>query len=319
MTLYYPDIASFQAGIDLSGALVVCSKITEGTGYVNPYFTAFKNEAAASGSFFFAYHFLTQGNGAGQASFAYSHAGKLPLMLDFEPEKNSNPTVADAVAFIDAYRKAGGICWFLYLPKWYWQQLGSPSLKPFTDRGMLLVSSAYTTYTDADSGAGWQSYGGMTPTVWQYSSTVNFGGIADVDFNAFRGSKYAGKQDAASVAATLKEFKSLVTTGRYPVVLTASYGPVLGVGTSPTADVVVSWNPPSPVIGLPAQPAAYRIFLHSLPEDTGVAGFPVNVPGTQTSIKLSLPRGQTFSINIVPQTTADGTAIDPRAGGDFTV
>ena len=33
----------------------------------------------------------------------------------------------------------------LYLPKWYWQSLGSPSLAPLIELGLLLVSSNYTT------------------------------------------------------------------------------------------------------------------------------------------------------------------------------
>jgi Glycosyl hydrolases family 25 len=215
MTIFFPDIASYQAGLDLAGALVVLAKATEGLGYTNPEYGPFHTEAARHGTFFCAYHFLSAGNGAGQAAHAHSVIGGTPAMLDFEPAGTA-PSLADAVAFIDAYRKAGGTCWLCYLPRWYWQQLGSPDLGPLRQRGMLLVSSNYAAgYTDANSGAGWASYGGMTPTVWQYSSTTPFN-RQRVDFNAYRGSKYAGKQDAASVAATLAEFRSLATTGKLP-------------------------------------------------------------------------------------------------------
>lgn len=222
MTIYFPDIASYQAGIDLSQALAVIAKATQGTSYFNPYYQPFKDEAAKHSTYFVAYHFLTQGNGSGQADYAHARVGTTPLMLDFEPVKNwstgvysSKPTVADAVAFVDRYRADGGKCYLLYFPRWYWDALGKPSLQPFIDRGMLLVSSNYSAFSDADSGAGWQPYGGMTPAIWQYTSTMAFGGIASVDFNAFRGSAYAGKQDDASVAATLAELKSLATTGKY--------------------------------------------------------------------------------------------------------
>ncbi len=201
MTLFYPDIASYQAGIDLSGAPAVSAKATEGTGYTNPYFGSFKAEAAKHSTYFFAYHFLTHGNGAAQADYAYAVVGRIPLMLDFEPSGTS-PTVADAEAFIDRYRARGGIVYFLYLPQWYWVRLGSPSLRPFADRKMLLVSSHYGDgYTDANSGAGWQPYGGMTPTVWQFTSSKLFNGMA-IDFNAYRG--------------TLTQFKALVSTGKLP-------------------------------------------------------------------------------------------------------
>lgn len=218
MTIYYPDISNFQAGIPLTNALAVVSKATEGTGYTSPDYVPSKGRAAKSGTYFCAYHFLLQGNAVGQAQHAHSVVGSTPLMLDWEPEPqiNSFPTMTDAQEFIDEYRKLGGTIYLLYFPKWYWEQhLHSPSLKPMIDRGMLLVSSVYTQYTDASTGAGWQPYGGMTPTVWQYTSTLSFNGH-QVDFNAFRGS-YAGKQDAASIAACLKEFESLTKTGKLPV------------------------------------------------------------------------------------------------------
>jgi hypothetical protein len=216
VTIFYPDIASYDAGIDLAGSLSVCAKATQGTGYVNPYFAAFKAEASISGAFLFAYHFLEAGNAAAQAAACYRVVGKIPLMLDFEPA-TTRPTMADATTFVDAYRKLGGVCWFVYLPKWYWASspVNSVSLAPLISRGLLLVSSSYSSYTDASSGAGWQSYGGMTPTVWQYTDALSFNGML-VDFNAYRGT-HAGDQSASAIADTLNEFRSLATTGRLPV------------------------------------------------------------------------------------------------------
>ena len=216
MTIFYPDIASYDAGIDLSGALVAFGKATQGTWYVNPYFAAFKAEAANHGAFFCAYHFLEAGNAAAQAAACYKVVGKTPLMLDFEPA-TTRPTLADATAFADSFRKLGGICWFVYLPKWYWSSspVNSASLAPLISRGLLLVSSSYSAYTDASSGAGWQSYGGMTPTVWQYTDALSFNGVL-VDFNAYRGT-HAGDQSASAIADTLNEFRSIALTGKLPV------------------------------------------------------------------------------------------------------
>jgi hypothetical protein len=218
VTIFYPDIASFQKGIDLAGALCVVAKATEGTGYVNPEYGTFHDEAARHGTVFAAYHFLSAGNGTGQAAHCHAVAGKTPTMLDFEPTPTSRPGLGDAVAFTDAYRAAGGVLHLVYLPHWYWQELGSPSLAPLTARKLQLVSSNYAAgYTDAPSGAGWQGYGGMNPAIWQYSSTTPFSRMS-VDFNAFRGSKYGGKQDAASIAACLAEFRSLLTTGTFDAI-----------------------------------------------------------------------------------------------------
>ena len=209
MTIKYPDIASYQAGISLDGVPAVAIKATEGTSYVNPDYVPALARAGAALAFRLAYHFLVAGNGAAQADFCYRKVGKLPLMLDFEPvegQRRSFPAVADALAFIDEYRKNGGIVNLLYLPRWYWSRavsdrgLGSPSLQPFTDRSMTLVSSAYGYgYTDANTGVGWQPYGGMYPKIWQYTSSADLHGFK-VDFNAYRGS--------------LAQFILLVTTGK---------------------------------------------------------------------------------------------------------
>lgn len=205
-TLFYPDISSRQgppdvpAVLSLKGATAVCVKATEGTGYTDPWYAHWKAEAAAEKVFLFAYHFLHAGNAAAQAAHAFSVVGKgTGLMVDVEETTGSDPTIADETAFVDEYRKLGGTIWLDYLPHWYWQKLGLPSMQPLIDRGMRLVSSDYTAYSD--TGPGWQAYGGRTPVVWQFSPSHPFNGQS-VDFNAFKG--------------TLGELESIVLTGKPP-------------------------------------------------------------------------------------------------------
>jgi hypothetical protein len=176
MTIYYPDISSYNTGVSLNGAPAVCIKVTEGTGYVNPDYSPALGRAHSAGAYPFAYHFLHQGNAAEQASWAHQHAGSTPLMLDFEPTGNSRPQVGDATSFIDEYRQLGGIIHLNYFPHWYWQQIGSPNLQPFVSRNLFLVSSAYTAYADEPRGVGWLPYGGQHPSIWQYTSSQPFNG-----------------------------------------------------------------------------------------------------------------------------------------------
>lgn len=268
MTIFYPDISSFQAGIDLKGALAVCIKSTQGTGYTNPDYTRALANARSHGTVAFSYNFLLGSNigvsPAAQAAHCYAVTGKTPLMLDprpatpagdviaspqrlavhaDEPSATSRPSIADACAFVDAYRKAGGICWLAYLPHWYWQQIGSPSLAPLADRGLLLVSSAYTGYTDAPTGTGWLPYGGMTPTIWQYSDSVGFNGHS-VDFNAYRGT-HPGDESPAAVADTVAELASIVATGKLPAAHTQFHGAYYSGGQLSLADLSVKlgWAP----------------------------------------------------------------------------
>jgi peptidoglycan hydrolase-like protein with peptidoglycan-binding domain len=204
MTIFYPDVSSYQAGISFTGCVIAMVKATENNDYTNPDYTAAKARAAKAGAYFCAYHFLHGGNGAGQASYAHGVVGGVPLMIDFEPTYNSNGTIAsapqisDAVDFVNKYRSLGGKVYLLYLPHWYWAgNLGQAPLAPLIDLGMLLVSSDYTTYSN--TGPGWAPYGGMKPVIWQYTSTATLNGVKNVDMNAYQN--------------TLADFKAQVTTG----------------------------------------------------------------------------------------------------------
>jgi peptidoglycan hydrolase-like protein with peptidoglycan-binding domain len=221
MTIYYPDVSSAQAGISFAGCAIAMVKATEDTGYTNPDYAPAKARAASAGAYFCAYHFMHNGNGAGQASYAHSVVGNgVPLMIDVEPTYNAAgaivtaPQISDAVDFVNQYRALGGTIYLLYLPHWYWMDnLGQASLAPLIDLGMLLVSSDYTTYSD--TGPGWAAYGGMTPAIWQYTSSATLNGRT-VDMNAYEG--------------TQADFEAQVTTGAG-----ATTNPTLQEGDTGTA------------------------------------------------------------------------------------
>jgi Glycosyl hydrolases family 25/Putative peptidoglycan binding domain len=272
MTIYYPDISSFQSGVSLAGLSVVMVKATEGTGYVNPDYLPAKARAAKAKAYFCAYHYLHAGSIANQAGLAFHHVGKIPLMVDFEPTTGSNPGIADAVAFINQYRAQGGITYLLYLPRWYWAQLGQPSLYKLSELGMLLVSSEYG-IGYSDKGHGWAAYGGMTPAVWQYTDNATLNGVHPVDYNAFKGSA--------------DDLASLATTGALP-----GPEPVLTTGDSGPAVVTLQtrlnvWGAKLPVDGQfgPATFTAVRSFqtVHKLTSD-GVVG-----PQTWAALDASPP------------------------------
>ena len=184
MTIFLPDLSNHQAGLKIQPkTCVVVAKATEGTSYTDPSYANFKAQAAKVGAFFVAYHFLWSGTTA-EARHAHSIAGRTPLMIDAENTKVKT-SVAMILSFVAEYRKLGGVVHLVYLPRWYWQgTLGSPSLTPLANAGLHLVSSDYTRYTD--DGPGWNAYGGVKPTVWQYTDSFSYGGQS-VDFNAYKG------------------------------------------------------------------------------------------------------------------------------------
>lgn len=183
MAIFYPDTSDYQGDISYSGCIAVCSKAGEDTAE-DPYFASSKTRAADAGAYLFAYWMLHAGNATGQAQAAHSVVGKIPLMLDVETIGASMPDVADVQEFLAEFLALGGICHLLYMPQWYYNDIGKPSLASLAEYDLFLVSSDYTSYSN--SGPGWDGYGGLNVLVWQYSDDIPLNG-QNVDFNAFEG------------------------------------------------------------------------------------------------------------------------------------
>ena len=199
MTIFGPDVSSYQRGLNLAGlsaAAFVIAKTTEGTYYTDDCYEGWRLQAAALHKPFIWYHFLSGEDPRAQVAHNAANVGdkSLPGMLDAEPAGNFSPTLAQILAYIDAAHAAGLNLRLLYLPRWYWQQIGSPDLTEVAARGVHLVSSAYPggTGTPAelypgDGAYGWQSYGGMDPLIYQFTNQASDGGQR-LDYNALRGS-----------------------------------------------------------------------------------------------------------------------------------
>lgn len=210
MTLFGTDISSFQAGLDVAQLpdTFVLMKCTEDVSYTDADYPGWLSAVKASGKIPVAYHFIGPSAPAAQAAHLAAHIidPAVPVMVDFENEGSFHPTLAQLLALDDAIKAASLRVKLNYFPKWKWGNLGSPSLAALSDRGIGLVSSNYPNLTVApagqvyaadggDSGPGWNSYGGVTPTLWQFSDRVSDGGQR-VDMNAYRGT-------AAQLAAFL--------------------------------------------------------------------------------------------------------------------
>jgi hypothetical protein len=197
-TIFGPDISSYQSGLNLSrlaGASFVIAKVTEGTYYTDADYEGWRKQSALLKKPFLWYHFLSGQDSAPQAAHTAANVGDktLPGMLDAEPAGSFHPTLKQIIGYIDAADAASLNLRLLYLPRWYWEQIGSPDLTPVAARGVHLVSSAYPGGTGSpaaiypgDKAAGWESYGGMTPLVYQFTNKASDGGMP-LDYNAFRG------------------------------------------------------------------------------------------------------------------------------------
>jgi len=90
--------------------------------------------------------------------------------------------VDEVVAFMLALHGLGGRVWGVYFPRWYWGQVGG-DLGRVTAAGGVVIASEYRSFDDNN----WPApYGGVTPPIWQYTSSYNLNGTL-VDYNAFKG------------------------------------------------------------------------------------------------------------------------------------
>lgn len=239
MTIAFPDISSYEPGLTIQPATVaVIAKATEGTYYRDSEYFNFKAQAARAGAIFSAYHFLKAGNASAQADYCHAMVGSTPVMLDVETEGSSMPTIADVAAFIARMRALGGRVWGAYIPRWYWEQVGGDlaSLK------VAIVSSNYTAYSD--TGPGWAPYGGVTPTIWQYTDAFAYGGQR-VDFNAYRGTvaQLAALINGTAPVTTGEEDNDMQLTDKVtfpPAAITAF--PDYGFTQATTVADLLSWT-----------------------------------------------------------------------------
>ena len=201
MTVLGPDISSYEHGLNVAALAepFVMLKCTEGTYYVDADYPVWLGQAKSSGKLAVAYHFVkTESTAAAQAGWLADHIrdASVPVMLDVETEGSSVPYLPEVLDIIDAMKARHLNVRLVYLPRWFWEQIGSPSLVPLAQRGVGVVASAYPgrrglnplqsyEQSGGDTGSGWAPYGGVTPVLWQYTDA----GVEQqsVDFNAFRG------------------------------------------------------------------------------------------------------------------------------------
>ena len=194
------DGSSYQGLIDwratkAAGFGAGTEKITEGLGYLNPYWTANRAELlAAAGPAFVpgCYHYLTAGDGAGQADFFAHNAAAIPgfvIWVDLERAAGPSPSVADARDFVTRLRvHYPGKRIGLYAGESY---TGSESLT-FAD---MLWSPRYVEGTGAPAelykevpGSWWKPYGGLVPMLLQFSQSAPVPGVEGLaDVSAYRG------------------------------------------------------------------------------------------------------------------------------------
>lgn len=195
MAIYFIDIASYQAGLDLRAAAAeidgVIIKATEGTGYVNPSCDEHWGQACDAGLLRGFYHFAGDSDPVAEADYFMQHAagyfGSGVPVLDWE----GNQDVAWVNAFVRRVHDVKGVWCWIYANPWRFNQGG------VEQNCMRWVAS----YPEVSSPTFAQAEGWDAPSAdgvvgaWQFASDGRlscWGG--NLDFDLFYG-------DAAAWAA----------------------------------------------------------------------------------------------------------------------
>ena len=218
----HPD---FQKGISIpqiarEGFGFLSVKLSEGTSNAweldtptRPGSATWIRQGKAAGLVCLGYHYLQPNNITTQAQLfagALKRCG-VPGVVDAEAGYRLSdgtfvPTLTIGMIreFHIRLRELGANIAFLYLPKWYWQRIGSPPL----DGLPALWASSYPSTQQAPASAlfesvgpeRWRSYGGSPVGVLQFAETALVAGRA-IDANAFFGDQ---SSFARFVGATTK-------------------------------------------------------------------------------------------------------------------
>lgn len=193
------DISSYQVGINLSAVPCdfVIVKATEGTSYLNPYFSEQSGQALTLGKKLGIYHFASGGNAIAEADYFIrnikQYQGKALFVLDWEADA-INSGVIWAKQWLDRVYEQTGVKPLIYMSN---SVVNSYDWKTVASSGYGLWNAGYY--------AGYQTmgynpdapiYGGLgawgSCAMYQYTSSGRLSGWdANLDLNVFYGDRKA--------------------------------------------------------------------------------------------------------------------------------
>lgn len=174
------------------GCELCLMKAGEGASFVDEDFASNLAESRAAGQLVGAYWYQ-RGNVS-----AAAHVAKIkqvvprdvPVILDVEANSGGIALTREIIRLlnVEGYRTP-----LVYIPRWYWQQIGSPSLVGLPP----LWSSRYPNNrvgTLASEWAEvpahyWDGYGGLPVALLQFTSSARIAGYQPLDASAFRGTR----------------------------------------------------------------------------------------------------------------------------------
>lgn len=173
MGLFGVDVSNHQTSFNFAGWDFAFLKAAEGSGFKDRMFHTHLANARKAGCIVAAYHYQRQDDAASQVANIESMVPKdIPVIIDVEDGSGSPDLTRHIIAGL---RERGFKVGPLYLPRWYWDKIGRPSLHGLP----ALWASWYPDYVARPKEQGiakvplsaWNPYGGNQVAVMQFTST----------------------------------------------------------------------------------------------------------------------------------------------------
>lgn len=185
------DFAAFRR----EGIEYVILKATEGSGFVDSQFSNNLVKARAAGLLVAAYHYVRSNvtPAAQVANVKRVVPPDVPVIPDVEA--NSGTVMPHTTDFVGQLRANGFRVPAVYIPRWYWNQLGNPVMAGFGLPPLWssrypdnVVGSLGDEYADVPAHY-WNGYGGLDVVLLQFTSSARVAGRSPLDGNAFLGTR----------------------------------------------------------------------------------------------------------------------------------
>ncbi|MFB9926333.1 glycoside hydrolase family 25 protein [Amycolatopsis halotolerans] len=189
---HHQDKSLSLARTRADGCELAILKAGEGSSFVDPDFASNLQEARDAGQLIAAYWYQRANASAAQhvAKIKAVVPRDVAVIMDVEANGGNVVLTREILRLLQAegYRTP-----FVYIPRWYWQQLGSPSLaglpplwsSRYPDNLVGTLSSEWSQVPASY----WNGYGGAEVGLLQFTSSARIGGYAPLDASAFRGTR----------------------------------------------------------------------------------------------------------------------------------
>jgi lysozyme len=173
MGVFGVDVSNHQKSFNFTGWDFAFIKSSEGNGFRDAYFSGHLANARRAGCLVAAYHYQRDVSAQSQVDLIKSMVPlDVPVIIDVEDGSGSLALTREIIRLLN---EEGYTTPYLYLPRWYWSRIGSPSLAGLP----TLWASWYPDYVARPREQGismvpqyaWNSYGGLDVGIMQFTST----------------------------------------------------------------------------------------------------------------------------------------------------